>query len=266
MKTPEIIPLYPEGAPGSEGWDQQEKEDRLPDGLKVVRNVVQPTLTVFLPDPAITTGESVVVCPGGAWIFLSVEHEGTEVAHWLNSKGVAAFMLKYRLLPTDDDFPASAWAKMQDREKFKNLMSPLIPLLLSDAQQAVRIVRSHAGEWGLAPQRIGIMGFSAGGMVTANLALQHTADSRPDFAAVIYGAPCEELPTPASAPALFLLYAQDDEMANGVSMKLYSAWKAGGHPVEMHVYAKGGHGFGMKKQDLPCDHWIERFYEWMKSL
>ena len=266
MKSPEIIPLYPNGAPGSEGWTQQEEETRLPDGLKVVRNVVQPTLTVFLPDPALASGESVIVCPGGAWIFLAVEHEGSEVARWLNSKGVAVFMLQYRLLPTDDDFPSSAWAKLQDREKFKDLIRPLIPLLLADAQQAVRIVRSRAAEWGLSPAHIGIMGFSAGGMVTANLALQYEADCRPDCAAVIYGAPGEELPAPASAPPLFLLYAQDDEMANGVSMKLYSAWKAGGHPVEMHVYAKGGHGFGMNKQNLPCDRWIERFYDWMKAL
>jgi acetyl esterase/lipase len=266
MKPPEIIALYPHGAPGSEGWTQQEEETHLPDGLKVVRNVVQPTLTVFLPDPALASGESVIVCPGGAWIFLAVEHEGTEVARWLNSKGVAVFMLKYRLLHTDDDFPSSAWAKMQDREKFNELMSPLIPLLLADAQQAVRIVRSRAAEWGLSPQQIGMMGFSAGGMVTANLALQYETDSRPDFAAVIYGAPNVELPAPTSAPPLFLLYAQDDEMANGVSMKLYSAWKAGGHSVEMHVYAKGGHGFGMNKQNLPCDHWIERLYEWLKAL
>jgi acetyl esterase/lipase len=261
-----VIPLFPQGAPGSESWGQVESPATLPDGLNVVRNVTQPSLIAFLPDPYTATGESVIVCPGGAWIFLAVEHEGSQVAHWLNSNGVAVFMLKYRLLETDADFPASAVAKMQDHEKFQALRKPLEPLVLADAQQAVRLVRSRAAEWGLSPQRIGMLGFSAGGMVTANLALQHTADCRPDFAAVIYGAPNAGLPAPHAAPPLFLLYAQDDEMADGVSRKLYADWKAGGHPVEMHVYAKGGHGFGMHQQGLPCDHWIERFYEWMKSL
>ena len=261
---PEVIPLWPAGAPGSEAWTHQEQTSVIPPSLKVIRNVVQPTLTAYLPDPALANGAAVIVCPGGAWHFLSIDMEGTDVARWLNAHGVAAFVLKYRLIHTGDDFPGVVWQNLNDQTKMAALMQPLRPLVVADGQQAVRLVRRQASEWGIAPDRIGIMGFSAGGMVTVSVALQHDADSRPDFAAPIYAAPAEEVAVPANAPPLFLLCADDDDMATANSIRLYQAWRAAGHPVELHIYSKGGHGFGMTKQSLPSDTWIERFADWLR--
>ena len=267
-KLSQIIPLWPGGAPGSEGWEQQEQEViiQMPDNLKVIQNVTQPTLTAYLPEASTATGTAVIVCPGGGWHFLSIDLEGTDIARWLNSRGISVFVLRYRLLRTEADFPGGVWKNLNDPEKMDALMKPLRPLVLADGQQAVRLVRQRASEWGLSPGRIGMLGFSAGGMLTANLALQHDPESRPDFAAVIYGAPCESIPAPADAPPLFLLCAGDDAMATGVSMRLYSEWKAGSHPVELHIYTKGGHGFGLRQQGLPSDSWLERFADWLRGL
>jgi acetyl esterase/lipase len=207
----------------------------------------------------------VIVCPGGAWHFLAVELEGTDIAHWLNERGIAAFVLKYRLIRTGSEFPTDAWANLNDPEKLDTLKKALHPLWLADGHQAVRLVRQRAAQWGLSPQQVGMMGFSAGGMVTANVALQYDTASRPDFAAVIYGAPCDEIPAPADATPLFLLCAADDAMASGVSLRLYSAWNAAGHSVEMHIFARGGHGFGLRQQGLPSDSWLERFADWLRK-
>ncbi len=261
-----IIPLWPDGAPGSEGWTQQEEESLIPPALKVVRNVTQPTLTAYLPDPALATGTAVIVCPGGASHFLSIDMEGIDVARWLSSRGIAAFVLKYRLVRTGDDFPAEVWEALADRDVMAERMASLRPLILADGQQAVHIVRARANRWGIAPGRIGMLGFSAGGTVTANVALQHDDGSRPDFAAVIYGAGHRDAPVPADAPPLFVLCAADDQMAAPLSVRLYEEWRAAGHPAELHIYAQGGHGFGMRKQGLPSDTWIERFADWLTAV
>jgi acetyl esterase/lipase len=261
---PTIIPLWPGGAPGSESWTQQEEETLIPPALKVVRNVTQPTLTAYLPDPALATGTAVIACPGGGFHFLSIDMEGTDVARWLNAHGIAAFVLKYRLIRTGDDFPAGVWEALGDREVMAERMASLRPLVLADGQQAIRTVRARADEWGIAPGRIGILGFSAGGAVTASVALQHDAGSHPDFAAVIYGAGGGAVPVPDDAPPLFVLCAADDPMVPpSTSVRLYEEWRAAGHPAELHVYAQGGHGFGMQVRGLPTDTWIERFADWL---
>ncbi|MEZ4865434.1 MAG: alpha/beta hydrolase [Caldilineaceae bacterium] len=265
-----VIPLWPNGAPGSEDWTQQEAEAVLPNGLPVVHNVTEPTLTAYLPDAATATGTAVIVCPGGAFHFLATAHEGTEVAQWLNARGIAAFMLKYRLLRTaagtGEELNQQVRATLGDRPKMGALMEMLRPLILADGQQAVRLVRARAAEWGITPDRIGIMGFSAGGAVTSSVAMQYDADCRPDFAAVIYGAPPGgDLAVPADAPPLFLLCANDDEMAATRSTQLFADWRAASRSVEMHIYAQGGHGFGMRTQGTPSDHWIERFGEWLQG-
>jgi len=264
----QIIPLWPVGAPGSENWEQQEQEMilQMPDSLKVIRNVTQPSLTVYLPETSTATGTAVIVCPGGAWHFLSIDLEGTDIAHWLQSRGITAFILKYRLLRTGEDILSEIKTHLSDSHKMDALMKPLRPLILADGQQAVRLVRQRATEWGIDPQRIGMMGFSAGGMLTGNIALQHDSESRPDFSALIYSAPCEAVPVPEDAPPLFLLCAADDDMASGVSTQLYAKWRASGHPVEMHIFSKGGHGFGLRQQGLPSDTWIERFADWLQML
>ena len=259
------IPLWAESEIDTTGKEQPEEICFLPNGLMVVRNVSQPTLSAYFPDPAIATGAAVVVCPGGAYHFLAIEHEGTTVAEWLNRRGIAAFVLKYRLVQTGSDFPQCVDEHLADAQKMQELVAPLFPVMVADGCQAVRLVREHAGEWGLAPEKIGIMGFSAGGMVTLSVAYQYDAPSRPDFAAAIYSAPPMSAPIPEDAPPLFLLCAADDDMASAVSTRFYADWRSAGHPVELHIYSKGGHGFGMNKLGLPSDTWIERFEEWLQA-
>ncbi len=138
-------------------------------------------------------------------------------------------------------------------------------MAVADGLQAMQGARRRAGEWGLDPERIGIMGFSAGGVVTSGVALQHDAESRPAFVAPIYSAPFGEYSVPASAAPMFLVFATDDEMAVRNSLPLYSAWREAGKRVEMHAYSRGGHGFGMRKHGLPSDHWIEQFAAWLAA-
>ena len=265
---PKAIPLWPDGAPGSEDWTQQEQESVLPppDSFKVVHNVTEPTLTAFLPNPSVASGTAIIVCPGGAFHMLAIDHEGLDVAHWLSARGVAAFVLKYRLVPTamrDEDFVKQIQS-LPDPNKLKEVTRQIEPLAIADGQQAMKVVRQHASQWGIAPDRIGMMGFSAGGRVTVGVALEHDAQSRPHLAAAIYGALWEEIIVPADAPALFIALANDHEIAVEPSVALYRAWRAAGQPVELHIYSQGGHGFGMRKQGLPADHWIDRFGEWLQ--
>jgi acetyl esterase/lipase len=140
------------------------------------------------------------------------------------------------------------------------------PLAIADGLQAISVVRRRAVEWGIAPGRIGILGFSSGGVIAIGTALQYDEESRPNFAAPIYPSfSGRGFAVPADAPALFLLAASDDPMAVGTSLPLYSAWRDAGNLVELHLYAQGGHGFGLKKQGLPSDHWMERFSDWLQA-
>jgi acetyl esterase/lipase len=146
------------------------------------------------------------------------------------------------------------------------LMQQTEPLALADGLQAMQVVRRRAAEWEIVPERIGILGFSSGGVVTSGVAMQYDEESRPNFAASIYPTPSgTEIAVPTDAPPLFLLAANDDPLGAGVSLSLSSAWRDAGHPVELHLYSRGGHGFGMKNQGLPTDHWIERLSEWLQS-
>jgi acetyl esterase/lipase len=238
-----------------------------PISFRTVRNVTQPTLTVLLPHPSVAIGTAVIICPGGAFHSLAIDHEGMDVARWLSTRGVAAFVLKYRLLPTevsDEDFQRRVEETLSDLNKMREVTRQIGPLAIADGQQAMKVVRQRASTWSIDPNRIGIMGFSAGGRVTIGVALEHDADSRPNFAAPIYGALWEDITVPADAPPLFMALANDDELAVEPGLALYSAWRAAGHPVELHIYAQGGHGFGMRKQGLPADHWIDRFGEWLQ--
>jgi acetyl esterase/lipase len=173
-------------------------------------------------------------------------------------------MLKYRLVQTGSDFPQCIDEHLNDPQKMAAVVEPLFPMITADGCQAVRLVRAHAAEWGIDPEKIGIMGFSAGGMLTLSVAHHFDSSSRPNFAAPIYSAPPPDAAIPEKAPPLFLLCAADDDMASEVSTSFYSKWRTAGHEVELHIYSKGGHGFGMKKQELPSDNWIECFGEWLR--
>jgi acetyl esterase/lipase len=266
---PQVIPLWPNGAPGSETWTQVERQAVVPDsGMHVVWNVTQPTLTAYLPRPEVATGTAVVVAPGGAYHFLAIKHEGTDVAEWLAERGIAAFILRYRLIRTSDDVAQmrqETQKNLSDRERMRDLMLGLRPMIVADGQQAIRLVRERAAEWDARVERVGIVGFSAGGGVTTGVALEHDAASRPDFVAPIYPAPWDSITVPADAAPMFLALASDDDMAVRSSHALFSAWREAGVPVELHVFAKGGHGFGMRKQGLPSDRWIELFADWLRG-
>lgn len=270
VASPLTIPLWPNGAPGTEHWTHEEQITAAlpPFDIPVVRNVVQPSLTAFLPDPARATGTAVIVCPGGAFHFLAIDHEGYDVARWLNERGVAAFVLRYRVIPTkhdDQEFMQQVHDTLADRENNGDVMREAGLWGIADGRQAVRLVRQRSTEWGIAPDRIGIMGFSAGGVVAAGVAALYDAASRPDFAAPIYPAPWQIGTLPDDAPPLFIAVASDDAFAASACIPLYTTWTTAGHSAELHVYAKGAHGFGMFTQGLPTDHWIDRFGDWLQQ-
>lgn len=267
-RQPEIITIWPDGAPGSEDWTGQEREMIFtPNGtMKVVRNITRPTLTAYLPDPSLANGTAVIICPGGAFHFLAYEHEGTEVAAWLNKRGVAAFLLRYRVFPTateDEEFFKQSRQALMNPDRMAEVKSLVVPLAVADGQQAVRIVRKRAAEWGITQYRVGILGFSAGARVAAGVAMESDAETRPAFAAPIYGGMWEKFSVPAGVPPIFLAVAFDDALAADAVLELYSAWRAAGQRAELHIYSKGGHGFGMNKLDLPSDKWIDQFWDWL---
>ena len=265
-----VIALYEGKAPGSESWTWSEAEStKNRFNTRVVYNVSTPTLTAYLPDPSVATGTAVVVAPGGAFHTLSIDSEGIDVAKWLAAKGVAAFVLKYRVVRSLTDDPVGElMGKMQDFKKLDEENAPVVPLSIADGKRAMEYVRSHAAQFGLRTDRIGLMGFSAGGTVTMGVGFDYTAASRPDFLAPIYpylgtGAIAKQT-VPADAPPLFVCAATDDQLKLAPhSTKLYNDWIAAGKSAELHMYLKGGHGFGMRKQNLPTDTWIDRFGEWL---
>jgi len=260
-----VVRLYDGPAPGSENWKQQEKESR--NNLwntRVVFNVANPTLSVFLPDPAKAVGTAVIICPGGAFYALSIDSEGFDVARALNAKGVACFVLKYRLVECKTDDPTRE--VMSAGRNLKEIVAPIVKLALADGKAAIGYVRKHAKEYGVNPDRIGIMGFSAGGTVTASVALNYTPDTRPDFVAPIYLAYdlAVKREVPADAPPLFVLGATDDQLGLAPqSIAIYQDWTAAKKSAELHLYSKGGHGFGMRRQNLPSDNWIDLFTDWL---
>lgn len=232
----------------------------------VVTNVSTPTMEVFRPDPSIATGTSVVVAPGGGLYALSIESEGNMVAKWLNEKGITAFVLKYRLVPTGEDGVKDLnETSSNNLEEFKRLIGAVMPLSVADGLTAVKYVRDHAEELGVKKDRIGFMGFSAGGAVTMGVAYNATDQTRPDFLVPVYAwtdaMPVQEVAE--GVPPMLVICASDDPLglASG-SVALYQSWYKTGNKVALHMYSKGGHGFGMKKQGLPSDSWIERFYDW----
>ena len=262
------IPLYSGPAPGSPAADYPEKEYFSNIWhTEVVANVTKPSLMVFRPAEGTANGTGIVICPGGGFMALSINSEGIDVAKWLNARGVTAFVLKYRLVHTGDDATQEFEQVFSDRQKFDQMIAPLVPLVVDDGVAAVAYVRKHAAEWGISPDKVGIIGFSAGGTVAAGVGFRYTADSRPAFVAPVYAVASmfKEDPVPADAPPMFIAAASDDSLGLAPdSVALYEKWTAAHKSAELHMYAKGGHGFGMRKQGLPTDHWIDRFGEWLE--
>ena len=271
MDSTNEIRLWTGVAPGFELHRQIEKESPFPGGqFSVVRNVTTPTLTAHLPLAELATGTGVIIAPGGGFRFLSMGAEGHDVAHWLAQRGIAAFVLKYRTVETpevDLDMWLEIQATLAGGGGRPFLPSEDAKAGVADGQRAIEIVRRDAAEWGLSPDRIGFLGFSAGGIIASYLALLASGVNRPDFVAPIYGAPFGDSPViPASLPPIFLACSSDDAlMIDHVHTFSTSLRRAGHHP-EMHIYREGGHGFGLNKQGKSSDFWIDDFYNWLRSL
>jgi acetyl esterase/lipase len=267
----QVISLYQGAAPGSEDWDWNEKVLHLGNtGSGLVYNVSKPTLTVFKPDSVAANGTAIVICPGGGFQFLSMDSEGTEVARWLNKKGYTTFVLKYRLSHSLTDNPMQEFMEKQpNTEKFNKEIEPVVAMAISDGKAAISYLREHADEYGILKDRIGIIGFSAGGTVATGVAYTYDPESRPDFVAPVYPyvGSFDHSTIPANAPPMFILVASDDIFGfNEHCVNLYNDWVKAEKSAELHIYAKGNHGFGMNKKNLPVDTWIERFADWLNMF
>jgi endo-1,4-beta-xylanase len=256
-EEPRVVPLWPQGAPGSEGRPAEEKITGAGHGRRV-SGIHHPSLTIYLPAKEKANGAALIICPGGGHRFLSIDHEGYDVARWLTDQGVAGFVLKYRLAnEAGSNYKVDVQA-------------------LADARRAVRLVRSRAAEWGVDPTRVGLIGFSAGGELAMLAGTKfekgqpsavdplERLDSRPDFLALIYpGFRPGSVHVTKETPPTFLAVADDDRFCAPASIEFYQALKTAGVSGELHIYARGGHGFGMERRPLPVTSWTDRLRDWM---
>ena len=233
---------------------------------QVVTNVSVPTMEVFRPSAEVSNGAALIIAPGGGLYALSIKSEGTDVAKWLNEKGITAFVLKYRLVPTGEDGVAEITQEgSTNPARIAERVTPVLPLSVADGLSAISHVRKNSATYGVDPSKIGFMGFSAGGAVTMGVTFNDNKENRPDFVVPIYPWMSVVGPyqVPADAPPMLVICASDDPLQLAPpSVDLYSAGLKAGTKVGLHMYSKGGHGFGMKQQGLPSDSWIQRFYDW----
>lgn len=254
---PVELKLWPDGAPGKMQPHSKATDDfiRTKAGKSTITDIHDPTITVYRPEKP--NGTSVIVAPGGGYVFLSAVHEGTQVCEWLNSIGVTGILLKYRTPTRDETAP---------HEK-----------PVQDAAKAIAIVREHAKEWNLDPNRVGLLGFSAGGNLLAHIACDRpTAFALPDFGIMIYGGGFVDFKepvklkdgftVPADAPPMFLACAHDDGQNPTAATVLYLEYKKRNIPCELHLFTKGGHGFGMRKAGNPINDWPQRCAEWLREM
>jgi lysophospholipase L1-like esterase/dienelactone hydrolase len=269
LASQNVIQLYDGRPKGSEKWtgtEQMSTQNMF--NTDLVYNVVQPTMTAYLPPKDLATGTAIVIAPGGAFHTLSINSEGVDVAKWLNSKGVAAFVLKYRVAHSFTDDPVKElMPKMSDFKALDIENDTIVPLAMADGLAAVKYVRDHAKEMEIDVNKIGFMGFSAGGTLTMSVVYNATEENRPNFVAPIY--PYEPSIIGSTIPSvktpIFVAVAGDDQLGMmPMSINIYRKWFDAKQPAELHIYEKGGHGFGMRKQNLPTDTWYERFGDWLK--
>jgi len=268
------LPVWPGAAPGASAnlppeADTTTAKDNLIAGRPLIRlgNVSKPTLTLYSPKGE-NTGAAVVVFPGGGYHILAIDLEGTEVCDWLNSAGITCVLLKYRV-PDTGPYPKSSAA-------------------LQDAQRALSLVRAHAAEWKIDPNRIGVLGFSAGGHLAAALSthfeqrLYEAIDAadklscRPDFAVIIYPgylaladknfAPNPEINPTAQTPPQFIVQAEDDPVHVENAVVYFMALKNAKVPAELHIYAQGGHGYGLRRTELPVTSWPQSVETWLRTI
>ncbi len=283
-----VIPIWPGKAPGSEDWTFSERIMEGPGGSKTYSNVVDPTLTIYLPDPAVANGVAIILCPGGAMRMLGFA-EPERTAEWLNSRGIAAFILKYRVVPDTSSASggigspvppkAGAPAKkigmgMGNELSFREILNRngnanpapdnqehlrVIRMAIADGQQAIRVLRRDAAKYRIDPKRIGILGYSAGGGVAIGTAVTESSDAYPDFVATIYGPSLVDVSVPEQGAPLFIAVMDGHFNVTNGCAALYVLWKEAGRPVELHVY---DHAFG-PSSGMPVETWTDRLHDWL---
>ncbi len=256
------IPVYGKDNPGSPA---DEISSKFMGRETVVRNVTYPTLTPVLPQRGKANGTAVIVAPGGGFMMLAMQNEGWRVAQALADRGVTAFVLKYRLNPTpkDDQVWLSDISKMMSNPGARPALRD--PGAGQDGLAALKLVRARATEWGIDPQRVGVIGFSAGAMTALKTVLDAKPEAgalAPDFFGFIYG-PMAKVDVPANAPPMFAALAMDDPLFGNGDFSIASAWHTAKRPVELHVYQQGGHGFGMGRPGTTSTQMLDEFLAWM---
>jgi acetyl esterase/lipase len=256
-ETPAAITLWPAGAPGSEAF--RDVPEKAEEGKSNIFSVHQPSITPYLPEPRKATGTAVIVAPGGGHRVLCLGHEGYALGQWLADHGIAAFVLKYRLAREE-----GSTYTIEDHA-------------MADTRRAIRLIRSRASEWGIQPDRVGILGFSAGGELAAYAAMKsdpgqadatdpiERESSRPDFQGLIYPGKSDTFTVEAGMPPAFIAFGQKDrpDISRGMA-EVYLKYHAAGVPAEMHIYANAGHGFGYRPGSTGgAGDWPQRFREWL---
>ena len=250
-------------------------------GTTFLRNVSDPTLTVYQPAPDAANGVGVVVVPGGGWRVLAWEHEGLDVVEWLTARGYTAFLLKYRVLgtPADEGEFLAAMAQvdalhaprlkaaeapraMGDLMRGNEAMLNAHEVAADDGRRALALVRERAAEWGVDAARVGLIGFSAGAFLVVDVAMKPEAPPAA-FVVAVYGGETRGDPVPADAPPLFTVIAHDDRVLFHMVEGLYLDWSAADRSAELHIFARGLHGFGLIRQGAPSDRWIDLLEAWL---
>ncbi len=254
------IRLWNGAAPGSEDWTHHEIfVPKAAGGHELVRNVTVPTLTPFVPDEV--TNQAVIVCPGGAFHFLATEHEGRAVAELVQQSGTAAFVLKYRVVPTPTDSESYEQALVDAFTLgIHDVARDVVPLAVADARRALELVRSRGFE------HITMIGFSAGARIVSRIIFPSDSEVRPDAEALCYLPSVDHCHSAPHSPPLFVMAAADDPLGVEGSFAVTDAWRSAGVPIEFHLFERGGHGFGVGPTGLPLDVWPALFLAWHRSL
>ena len=281
VEPTEVMKLYEGVAPGSETWTHPEGKTET-NGTTIYFNVSTPEMTVYLPDPSVATGAAMVVCPGGAFCLLSYTTEGTMVANELCKRGIAAIVLKYRTTPILNE-KGEVTNDPEEMQKFvmalmsKSVTDPNLTatqnclnmenshLSFEDADRAISLVRENAAKWNINPEKIGIVGFSAGAVVAMHQALKHTETGRPNFSGVVYGGWVEGWEAPADAAPLFVCSPVQDIFHPKECITAYQIWQKAKLPVELHCYSDCQHGFGAVPTGKSSDLWMEAMIRFMQD-
>ncbi len=262
-----------------------EKNSFTPSGeINIISQVTEPRITVYLPEANKATGAAVILCPGGAMRILSWNNDVIKMAKWLNERGIAAIGLKYRLMSTaqmpapkdpSKPFGAAFRVDIQDFQKFNKANAnpstepegtEIVYKAAADANEAILEVRKHAKEWNIDPQKVGFLGFSAGGGVAiAQTVLNTSVDSRPNFLAVNYGPSLVDVNVPENAPPLFICSNIDHPNVAAGCMALFMEWKKVQKSAEIHLFSGTKGGYSIEKQGKPVDEWSDLFLNWLVS-